>query len=160
MFTGKPNANVPCYYLFFIEFNFWCYTVSLETLQTASVVVFSSKKAKGLVNYFPTQRNLKYGRRESVSSDTYNETPLWRGCSPCTDRCLLAHDPTLLVSYRFSSCSFGNCWRWIFILASIFCWPSLLPSSLPGFQTFVMLKPLAHRAADIPFVHQAVVLYF
>lgn len=47
-----------------------------------------------------------------------------------------------------------------FSLASIFCWPSLLPSSLPGFQAFVMLKPLAHRAADIPFVHQAGVLYF
>lgn len=64
--------------------------------------------------------------------------PLWRGCSSPHDMCLLDHVPTLITSYRSSSCSSGNCWHWVFtgfdfLLAFI---TSFLPPSLPGFPSF------------------------
>lgn len=64
--------------------------------------------------------------------------PLWRGCSSPYGMCFLDHVPTLITSYRSSSCSSGNCWHWVFtgfdfLLAFI---TSFLPPSLPGFPSF------------------------
>ena len=66
-----------------------------------------------------------------MSSDTSHETPLREDAWACTDRCLLDHFPfhfQFLFAWELLTLSFA--------LASIFCWPSLLPSSLPGFPSF------------------------
>lgn len=64
--------------------------------------------------------------------------PLWRRHSGPHDMRFLDHVPTLITSYRSSSCSSGNCWHWgftafDFLLAFI---TSFLPPSLPGFPSF------------------------